>query len=368
MTDPDPIPKLRVLEEEDRSAEQEVVRLKTKGSSFESAAKVARPAAKRSPERLEGPVRDHFGGRSIEPGIDAILDPPELAENIESPWGGVETRVAGIPHGWFILLVVLALGAGAWSLRSMKHGEAKAEQVNEVVREKVQEDEKADADASNLVAAVEIAVKGYLAADSIEGILPFIRDPERVRPLIEETWAASPRQPLRFIRLGGFQPAMLGSKPFWVVQAEVKDGPPLHLALEQTGEFEVKVDWESQVCYQPMSWDRFAIERPAGKSMEFRVSAVRDTHFSHEFFDQGSWSCFRLSAKDSEQHVFGYAPTDSEATKALNSSCARSRSGIATVILSLRAPEDGTSPRGVIIEKMVEPRWVRIAGAPKNAP
>jgi hypothetical protein len=368
MPDPDPIPKLRVLDDGDKGPEQEIVRLETSGPDFEPVTKVEKAPPPETAERIEGTAREHFEGRSIEPTIDAILDPQEMAENVERPWGEEGTRIAGLPYGWFVLFTVLTLGAAVWSLRSMKKGEEKAVQVQETVREKAEEDELEDAGARELVGAVEATVESYLAANTLERILPLVRDPKRVRPLIEETWAARPPRSARFKRLAMFQPALLDGKSFWVVRADVEDGPSQNLLLEQTGEREVKVDWETHVCYQPMPWDRFAVERPSGKSMEFRVWAAPDNFYSHEFSDMRKWSCFRLRAKDSDQHVFGYAEAGSETAKVLRSYCAGSRNGAATVILSLRVPEESASPRGVVIEKIVEPRWARVGASPKNAP
>jgi hypothetical protein len=368
MPDPDPIPKLRVLDDGDEGPAQEVVRLKSADPIFVPVAKIEKAPPPESAERIEAAARENYEGRSIEPTIDAILDPQEMAENIERPWGEAGTRIGGLPYGWLVLFGALALGIGVWSLRSMKKGEEKVIQVQETVREKAQQDELEDAGARELVGAVEKTVESYLAADTLERILPVVRDPQRVRPLIEETWAANPPRRLRFKRLAMFQPALLDGKSFWVVRADVEEGPSQNLLLEQTGDREVKVDWETHVCYQPMPWDRFAKERPVDESMEFRVWVVPDTLYSHEFSNTGKWSCFRLTAKDSEEHLFGYAAADSETAKVLRAYCAGSRNGTATVILSLRVPEQSASPRGVVIEKVVEPRWARVGGTPKNAP
>ena len=369
MPDPDPTPKLRILDEGDAGeAEQPVTRLKKEEARPGHTPKPVSPPIPEVPERIQAATRESHQGPSIEPGIEAILDQQEVARSIEQPWGGEGTRLRGIPYGWFVLFALIATGVGIWSIRSLRKGEEAAARVQETAREKVKKEQEDEAGALELVSAVENAVKSYLAADSLEEILPLVRDPGQVRPLIEETLAANPRQPLRFKRLEMFQPAVIEGKPFWVVRAEVQDAPSENLLLEQTGDREVKVDWETHVCYQPMPWDRFATERPVGRSFEFRVWAHPDNHYSHEFSSTGGWTCFRLRAKDSEEHLFGYARTDGEVAKTLRARCLSSRNSTATVILSLRVPEESKSPRGVLIEKLVEPRWARVAPAPKNAP
>jgi hypothetical protein len=368
MPDPDPTPKLRILDEGDAAAEQPVVRLGKSGETLSAASKPMAGPAPETAERIEAEGRENFDGRSIDPTIDAILDPQEAAENIEQPWGREGTRLAGIPYGWFILIALVVAGAGVWSLRSMKKGEESVVRVQETVREKVEEDEKNEAAALELVGAVEAAARNYLAADTLEEILPLIREPERVRPLIEETWAANPPRSRRFKRLAMFQPAVIEGRSFWVIQAEIEDAPSESLLLEELANHEVKVDWETQACYQPLPWDSFATTRPVGKSLEFRVWATPDNHYSHEFSSFGKWNCFRLTAKNSDEHVFGYAPLESEVAKKLIALCRGSRHGTATVILSLKVPDQSNSPRGVLIEKLVEPRWARVPPAAKNAP
>lgn len=381
MADTDPIPKLRVVEDND-SPPESVVRLgrekpvQLPSQRLQPAAvptlrtiEQSEPAEARpeSAARLESATREYFDGRSVEPGVEAILDQQQTEEGIENPWGDRERRVGGIPYGWFILIALALVGAGIWSLLKMKEGEAKVTVAHETVREKVEEDEKDAAAARELVTAVETVVRKYLAAETIEAITPLVRHPKRVGPLIEEAWKSQPKKALKFTRLAMFQPALLDGKTFWVVRAGVESGEPVNLLLEQTGETEVKVDWETQVTHQPMLWDKYIAERPSDKSYDFRVWAVKDTFFSHEFSDSSRWRCFRLTANQSGEHLFGYAAADSEVAKTLDAYCAGAPRNLATVILRLRFLPASGSQRGVVIEKMVEPRWVH-AVDPTDAP
>ncbi len=373
MPDSDPIPRLRVVDDEEKSdSPREVVRLRTGGSPSPGPArpvvKVApMPAPPEHTERLEGETREHFEGRSIEPGIEAILEPYETPETIEQPWGGEETRVRGLPYGWVLLLALSVLGAAVWSLRSMRQGEAKVLQDQEVLLEKKALDQQDDATARRLVDTVEATLKQYLAADTMEKILPVIRDPARVKPLIAETWAQHPPVALKFERMTLFQPRDLNGKPFWGVQVEVAGGQPQVLMLEQTGPTEVKVDWESHVFYQPMPWDRFAVERPTGQTYEFRVNVEHHVVYSHEFADSGKWRCYRLSSRNSKEHVFGYAPVGSELMKTLDYFCSQTAGNVCALILKLRVPEQSASPRGVVIEGIAEAGWIRISDKPPGS-
>ncbi|WP_035614961.1 hypothetical protein [Haloferula sp. BvORR071] len=373
MPDSDPTPKLRVVDDDGSDAPQSVVRLKPQGgpgtpAPAEPSLKVApMPAPAEAPERLEVEGRENFDGRSIEPGIEAILETPEEQESLEQAWGGEGTRLKGLPYGWFVLISLLVLGAGVWSFRAMRQGEAKVEQAHEGAREKEAEDEHEDAVARRLVDAVEKTVRDYLAADTMSAILPLVRDPERVKPLIEDFWKRKPPVKTKYLRLGLFRPETLDGKPFWVVQAEVGGGQMQSLLLEQIGDDQVKVDWETNVCYQPIPWDRYVKGRPTG-AMDFRVWITRDVHFSHEFSDSGKWRCFRLSTRDSDEMLYGYAQAGSEVVRALEAYCDSAPGNVATAILSLRVLEQSASPRGVVIEKMVEPRWVKVGARSAETP
>jgi len=380
MPEHDPTPKLRVIEDQEETPAEGVVRLgpekpeKAPNQRLQQdqaptvrPIQEPRPAPNESPARLESATRDYFDGRSVEPGVEAILDQQVATETIETPWGGQEKRVSGIPYGWFLLIGLVVAGAGLWSILQTKKGEKNVAAAHETVREKVEKDEQKDAAARDLVAEVEKVVRSYLAADTIEDIVPLIRQPERVRPLIEKEWQTKPKVASKFRRLAMFQPATIEGKPFWVIRAEVENSPPENLLLEQTGDAEVKVDWETQVCHQPMPWNDYVSSRPSGQSFDFRVTVERDNFFSHEFSDASKWRCFRIGAKNSVERLFGYAPADSEIAKFLEAYCAGAPRKTASVILRLRFLPEAGSPRGVVIEKVVAPRWVYLKD-PTDAP
>lgn len=365
----DPVPKLRVIEDSP-SESDEVVRLGDRGAKVEP---VERLPGKRewegeAAERLESVARENFEGRSQEPGVEAILETQEVAEHVEQPWGIGDGRLAGVPYGWFVLIALAVAGGGIWSAVAMRRGEMQLKVHHGEIRELVANDEQEIEAATELVERVEQLVKDYLKADTMEELLPLVRDPERVRPMIEQEWEDRPKRSLGFLRMTLFEPATLGTRPFWVVRAEVEDGEAQSLLVEQSGDHGVKVDWETHVCRQPMPWDRYVTARPEGEALDFRVWAVADAYYSHEFSDGGRWRCFRLSAKGSEEHLFGYALAGSDAAEGLLALGRSSPGGKATVMLRLRRPTGTASPRGVVIERLVAPRWLVLEDLPADSP
>lgn len=364
---PDPNPKLRVIDDEtDKTSE--VPRLRPQGNSFEPDQKPQDNGAREIPARLETRSRELFEGRSVEPGVDAILDQGVIAENIEMRWGADSGRLAGIPYGWFVLITALIIGGGVWSFLAMTRGEKQVDLRYGTVREKVEDDAAKTAEAAKLVEAVEATVRKYLAATTMEELLPLVRHPRRVKALVEEEWKKRPKEARSFVRMMRFQSVVIDGTAFWAIRAEVRDGPPENLLVEQVGETGALVDWETHVFHQPVDWDRYVAERPTDRALDFRVRAVEDMHYSHEFSDSGRWKAFLLTVRNSDDHLFGYAAADSEVARELESSCRKAPNRVATVILRLRIPKGSVSPRGVVIEKIVAPRWLHVEDPAKDAP
>jgi hypothetical protein len=359
-------PKLRVVDDEAEKAEDGVVRLKAAGTSFDQVQRL-QPAQKiEAPERLESEPRLMFG-RSQEPGVEAILDKEEVAENVEQPWGIRDARVAGVPYGWFVLVMAAVIVAGIWSVNQMFKGEKEVAHRLAEVREMDEDEAAEDRAARELVDRIEGVVRDYLAADTVEKMVPLVRHPERVKPLIEQEWKVRPKRAMKFARLTTFHPASIPGGMFWVIRAEARDAEPQSLIVEQMGDTDVRVDWETDVCYQPMDWGRYIAERPP-TALDFRVWLIPDLHYSHEFSNAGRWRCYRIKTRGSEDYLFGYAPADSDVARNLDSFFQSNPSSMATVIARLRFPAGGSSPRGVVIDKLIEPRWMYVTDPSKVGP
>ena len=361
-------PKLRIVDDQDEKAD-EVVRLKATGTSFDQVERLTpkKVLQDEEPERLESQPRENFEGRSQEPGVEAILDKEEIVENVEQPWGLRDGRLAGVPYGWFVLVMVAVIAACVWAAIQMQKGEQQVAVRLQEVRDMNEDDAAEDRAARELVDRIEKLVSDYLAADTLDKILPLVRQPERVKPLIEAEWKVRPKQALKFARVTMFQPASIPSSTFWIIRAEVRDGEPQNLIVEQKGETDVRVDWETHVCYQPMDWGRYIAERPSA-AMDFRLWITPDSYYSHEFSNAGRWRCYRLKTKGSDDHLFGYAPADSDIARELDRFFQGNSGGMATVIARLRFPAGGNSPRGVVIDKLIEPRWMYVTDPSKDRP
>jgi hypothetical protein len=82
--------------------------------------------------------------------------------------------------------------------------------------------------------------------------------------------------------------------------------------------------------------------------------------YSHEFADESKWVVYWLTARDSEEYLFGYAPRGSELAERLEKLIKDNRGYPVALHVRLGLPEGTTSPRGVVIKEVLSERWALV--------
>lgn len=284
------------------------------------------------------------------------LDPDLL----EQSWADGTIKQRQIPWGWFVLIALALITALVWSLTRVQEGEVQVQQVREKAETALMDDATANEEASALINQIKSTTEAFFAAADIDTLARLVRHPERVRPLMENYYAER--------RIGGnlltqsksLQPLTLDERAtFWMHAVQLADGVTRILILEISDAGEARIDWETLVCYQPISWDAFATSRPAGVSLDFRVNVERDNLFSHEFANPDMWACYRLTALDSDETLFGYARTNDDLAGSIDEYLYRNEGRSSSMILRLSIPA-GLKSRGVVIERLLSPRWLYV--------
>ena len=163
----------------------------------------------------------------------------------------------------------------------------------------------------------------------------------------------------RLIRTKVLQPLTLDQRAnFWMESVELANHDSRNLIIEIQESGEPRIDWETMVCYQPMKWDSYATDRPSGTSFDFRVYLEADNFYSHEFSDPLIWNCYRLTALDSEETLFGYAKANEEVALILQEITRQNQGRRASIIVRLTVPDGVQSRRGVVIERVLSSRWI----------
>jgi hypothetical protein len=312
--------------------------------------------------RLVLPTRAEFELRTHQPGIDALIETETTnPDQLEHTWDQNTTHHRHIPWGWFVLLALILASAAIWSLSGVQKAEVQADKLVADTQTALNDEAEEELKASQLIDRIETTIRSFFAENNVDARSRLVRHPERVRPLMETYYGTNPISANRHLRTKLLQSLTLDNRAnFWMASVELEDHSSHNLILEIVDSGEPRIDWETLVCHQPLKWDSFVTERPAGTSFDFRVYVEPDNFFSHEFADSNRWSCFRLSALGSEEILFGYANANEELNQQLMAILNKNPDRKSSMILRLTIPEGLQSRRGVVIEKLVSPRWIYV--------
>jgi len=359
--DPEQV-RLKVVDDHPRKTD-DVVRLTTSESSAYAEIPVARTPVRATPEapaeRLEFTRGEER--RTHEPGIEALEDQEVIFVPLEESWSDTSRPRPPVPWGWFALIGLICAGAVVWSITQLNTHADQPIAVRQESLASLKNEEREKAEAGAQVDRLLNTARAYFNADSVDKLATLVRQPERVRPLMEEWYKSHPLKRDKFVSQEQFQPLEFESPgSFWLVGCKTASGASHHLIIEDLPDNKAAVDWEFAVTYQPMDWDRYVKERPTG-SLDFRVLLSPDNFHSHEFSDQGKWLNFQLSTTAGGDYVYGYAARQSELGAQLMELFERSggNSPVA-LILRLTIPPGLKSPRGVVIEKLLSPHWIHL--------
>jgi hypothetical protein len=132
------------------------------------------------------------------------------------------------------------------------------------------------------------------------------------------------------------------------------------LVVEVNNPRDAKVDWETYVCWQPMEWDRFVKDRPEGYRGDFRVFVERDQFYNYEFADSEKYQAYRITALNSQEVMFGYAPRNGEIYQVIDQLLTRNNNQKVPMLLRLHLKEGLKSKSGVVIDGIVAKQWLLV--------
>jgi hypothetical protein len=214
------------------------------------------------------------------------------------------------------------------------------------------------------------AVRKFLAADGIEAKLAYVRQPGRIRPLMQQWYqngrSAGPQQAGETMDRGkrvGNSPQgdyyVILAMPVYVPDPLTPGGfveEPTFFSVEEIRNGPTStylVDWETSSGYQPMHLEAYKATMPT-QPYAFRVYMKEDTYYNHGFTEQ-DWQCVALYYPGRDFHLYGYIKKVSpEGRKLLE---VVEGGGKAGIIAELAYPPDAVSREQVIVERLVHPSW-----------
>lgn len=218
--------------------------------------------------------------------------------------------------------------------------------------------------------AAEQAVRDFLAADGIEAKLALVRQPERIRPLMQKWYrggrSAGPLQAgeVTMQDKKGGEP---GSPRYYVLLAIPVFVPdPLNpgSTLEEMNFFAIEeirqgaettylVDWETSTGYQEIPLETYKATMPP-EPWPFRIRMKAGDYYNHGF-NELEWQCVTLYYPGRDFHLYGYINRVSiEGRKLLDLIEGGNSAGI---IAELVYPPDAASRDQVIVKKMLHSSW-----------
>lgn len=260
--------------------------------------------------------------------------------------------------GFFLLL----LGLGIFMALGGRHRDSRF-QTQQQARESIKLNQEEEAEAKKMVTVLCEALVGYASASTIEEKLRYARQPERVEPLMRTYYSKNELRPLSGPTLVSQFPLPVENRSFVVLTSTFDDADNKLFLAEVANDLSVRIDWESDVCYQPVDLADYLRDKPT-ESIMLRVYAEPDNFYVYEFGDTEKYQCLKLTFRDSAEHLFGYVekenPTSNKLLDYLKNCLLVGGSKPEPMIVTVRFLENSQSERGVLIEEMVSSRWANI--------
>lgn len=202
------------------------------------------------------------------------------------------------------------------------------------------------------IAGIEKTARAFLEAKTVDEMLPLVRDPGRVGPMMR---AYYPGGKIAAPGMGQFN--IFGSVAYRGKMASVgvrtTDFEVKQLAF-LTSRDGMKVDWESYVAWSESTWPDFISTMPE-KPLLFRAKLRSLEYYNFGFPDDVEWHSFELRSPDGEHVVYGYVKRGTEIEKQLNPA---DPNAIALVTVRLKYPPGEKKPNQVLIDSFVADGWV----------
>ena len=356
-------PELRIIDEaEEKEEDTRYFRLDPEEGTSDEQVVVKLDAPDATVRKLDFPKRQDVETRSNEPNVEDLItvNRPTLEET-EAEWGKAAAERRPVPWGWFVLLGLAIAGVSIWSISNVRDAEEQLDTIRLGTETILDMEQTSIVRARHQIERIHESLIAFSEAPDVETMAGVVRQPERVRPLMDDHYSRHGFEPLGRPRVEILRPLTLGQHgDFWMATVSFGQSEKRNLIIQAGAEGDARIDWETVVCYQPMPWDDYVRARPHGTTMDFRVYLEPDSLYSHEFRDSALWDCYKLTALDSEEVLFGYIRSDNPSAELFRQWFRRYPSGPASMILRLSLPDGLTSPRGVVIDHALSVRWIYI--------
>lgn len=209
---------------------------------------------------------------------------------------------------------------------------------------------------SEITAELEPLTRGFLEADTVAKLLPFVRDAGRVGEKIR-AWYPDGKVPAPGMSAFNTSNALAYRGRLISLSVRTNDFEEKQIAFIR-GQDGLKIDWESYVAWSEMPWQRFISEKPE-RPVLFRVTLKMLEYYNFGFGDERKWQSYELRSPDREHVLYGYVRQDSPLNDKLRPLDGKS-SRMVTVKLKYIPGEEKRNQ--VVIDGLISDGWVEDAG------
>ncbi len=211
---------------------------------------------------------------------------------------------------------------------------------------------------------VDMALDGYLRADTWYKQLAYIRHPAILESKMEAHYAKHPYQRTKGYSLLKFNLEILGGVPQVLCLVEIeptKQQRAILMEIDHDGKY--LVDWEYAELWQETAWEDL-LNRTSTEPATMLVILKPGQYYNFRYADKTQFQCWEL-IDPSEKGItmFGYTsqknPVAKELSELLKNRRVDSRMSLFTCILKLAHPPNAEDPLQLEILEVVEPSPLR---------
>lgn len=232
---------------------------------------------------------------------------------------------------------------------SLKVSNTKQEVDTELI-EKIDEYAKFD------LQEIDGVVKSFLESETVEERLKWVREPERVKPLMMAHYEGNEIMAEGYRSLDRSQVSYRGQ--YLVGTVRTGDFLPYPIAVireEVDGVGRYLIDWESWSGFCEITPEKAQEQKPT-EAFLMRVLLSPERYFNYGFSDDTKWNSYQMRFRNSDAVFLAYGEKKSEQDDALE--LLRKNGGSGPFLVRVRFPEGARADNQVEIVEVVGPGWI----------
>jgi hypothetical protein len=233
--------------------------------------------------------------------------------------------------------------------QSLKTTEAD-EHIDPDVIEKIDEYAKYD------LQKIDDIVKSFLESSSVEERLKWVREPERIKPLMLEHYDGNEITPEGYRSFDRSEISYRGK--YFTGMVRTKDFLAYPIAVireEEEGVAKYLVDWESWTGYCEVTPEE-ASELKSTEPFLMRVLLRPESYFNYSFSDDTKWNAYQMRFRNSDEVFLAYSGIKSDQDEALK--LVRKNGGTSPYLVRVRFPQGARAGNQVEIVEVIGAGWI----------